>query len=94
MSKYTETPAASPSNMAAADTTVIVCAADYVRVSAPADDFSLSPPLLLRLQTFTAWCNSHLRKAGTQIENIEEDFRDGLKLMLLLEVISGKQLPA
>uniref|UniRef100_A0AAQ4RAH1 Actinin, alpha 1 n=1 Tax=Gasterosteus aculeatus aculeatus TaxID=481459 RepID=A0AAQ4RAH1_GASAC len=39
-------------------------------------------------QTFTAWCNSHLRKAGTQIDNIEEDFRDGLKLMLLLEVIS------
>uniref|UniRef100_A0A8C1D8H8 Actinin, alpha 4 n=2 Tax=Cyprinus carpio TaxID=7962 RepID=A0A8C1D8H8_CYPCA len=33
-------------------------------------------------KTFTAWCNSHLRKAGTQIENIEEDFRDGLKLML------------
>ncbi|OBS82507.1 hypothetical protein A6R68_23514 [Neotoma lepida] len=41
-------------------------------------------------KTFTAWCNSHLRKAGTQIENIEEDFRNGLKLMLLLEVISGK----
>jgi actinin alpha len=44
-------------------------------------------------KTFTAWCNSHLRKAGTQIENIEEDFRNGLKLMLLLEVISGEQLP-
>ncbi|CAL8363020.1 unnamed protein product [Merluccius merluccius] len=43
--------------------------------------------------TFTAWCNSHLRKAGTQIDNIEEDFRDGLKLMLLLEVISGERLP-
>uniref|UniRef100_A0A9J7ZP81 Actinin, alpha 4 n=1 Tax=Cyprinus carpio carpio TaxID=630221 RepID=A0A9J7ZP81_CYPCA len=43
-------------------------------------------------KTFTAWCNSHLRKAGTQIENIEEDFRDGLKLMLLLEVISGQDL--
>uniref|UniRef100_A0A6I8RSV4 Actinin alpha 1 n=1 Tax=Xenopus tropicalis TaxID=8364 RepID=A0A6I8RSV4_XENTR len=42
--------------------------------------------------TFTAWCNSHLRKAGTQIENIDEDFRDGLKLMLLLEVISGERL--
>lgn len=59
-----------------------------------------SDPLLLLLfllsapaaspQTFTAWCNSHLRKAGTQIENIDEDFRDGLKLMLLLEVISGQ----
>ncbi|XP_035987440.1 alpha-actinin-4 isoform X3 [Fundulus heteroclitus] len=44
-------------------------------------------------KTFTAWCNSHLRKAGTQIENIEQDFRDGLKLMLLLEVISGERLP-
>jgi actinin alpha len=44
-------------------------------------------------KTFTAWCNSHLRKAGTAIENIEEDFRNGLKLMLLLEVISGEQLP-
>uniref|UniRef100_A0A8C8AJT4 Calponin-homology (CH) domain-containing protein n=1 Tax=Otus sunia TaxID=257818 RepID=A0A8C8AJT4_9STRI len=39
------------------------------------------------------WCNSHLRKADTQIENIDEDFRDGLKLMLLLEVISGDRLP-
>merc|ERR1711953_1640914 len=43
-------------------------------------------------KTFTAWVNSHLRKAGTQIENIEEDFRNGLK-MLLLEVISGETLP-
>ncbi|KAK4294494.1 hypothetical protein Pmani_019664 [Petrolisthes manimaculis] len=43
--------------------------------------------------TFTAWCNSHLRKAGTLIESIEEEFRNGLKLMLLLEVISGETLP-
>ncbi|KAK6047262.1 hypothetical protein COOONC_15233 [Cooperia oncophora] len=28
-------------------------------------------------KTFTAWCNSHLRKAGTSIELIEEDFRNG-----------------
>ena len=47
---------------------------------------------ILLFQTFTAWVNSHLRKAGTQIENIEEDFRNGLKLMLLLEVISGETL--
>lgn len=43
-------------------------------------------------KTFTRWCNSHLRKADVQIENIEEDFRDGLKLMLLLEVISNETL--
>uniref|UniRef100_A0A2I3RJU2 Actinin alpha 4 n=1 Tax=Pan troglodytes TaxID=9598 RepID=A0A2I3RJU2_PANTR len=50
-------------------------------------------PQWQKQDTFTAWCNSHLRKAGTQIENIDEDFRDGLKLMLLLEVISGERLP-
>lgn len=44
-------------------------------------------------QTFTAWCNSHLRKLNVQIENIEQDFGDGLKLMGLLEVISGERLP-
>lgn len=49
--------------------------------------------LLFCFQTFTAWCNSHLRKAGTAIDNIEDDFRNGLKLMLLLEVISGETLP-
>uniref|UniRef100_A0A8C9P6U0 Actinin alpha 4 n=1 Tax=Spermophilus dauricus TaxID=99837 RepID=A0A8C9P6U0_SPEDA len=53
----------------------------------------LSGKMSLGSFTFTAWCNSHLRKAGTQIENIDEDFRDGLKLMLLLEVISGERLP-
>lgn len=49
--------------------------------------------LLFHFQTFTAWCNSHLRKAGTAIDNIDDDFRNGLKLMLLLEVISGETLP-
>lgn len=49
--------------------------------------------ILYTFQTFTAWCNSHLRKAGTSIDTIEEDFRNGLKLMLLLEVISGEPLP-
>lgn len=43
-------------------------------------------------QTFTAWCNSHLRKADAQIETIEEDFRNGLKLITLLQVISGEKL--
>ncbi|CAF0792573.1 unnamed protein product [Didymodactylos carnosus] len=43
-------------------------------------------------KTFTAWCNSHLRKVGTSIESIDEDFQNGLKLMLLLEVISNEQV--
>lgn len=44
-------------------------------------------------KTFTAWCNSHLAKVGVQIKEIDEDLRDGLKLMLLLEIISGDRLP-
>ena len=44
-------------------------------------------------KTFTAWCNSHLRKAQASIEDISKDFQNGLKLMLLLEVISGERLP-
>ncbi|XP_015766072.1 PREDICTED: alpha-actinin, sarcomeric-like [Acropora digitifera] len=44
-------------------------------------------------KTFTAWCNSHLRKLNKQIEEIDVDFRDGLLLLALLEVISGESLP-
>ncbi|XP_057315716.1 alpha-actinin-like [Hydractinia symbiolongicarpus] len=59
------------------------------------EDRQLLDPAWERQQrkTFTAWCNSHLRKVNVQIETLEEDFRDGLKLMLLLEVISGERLP-
>ncbi|XP_011684038.1 alpha-actinin isoform X2 [Strongylocentrotus purpuratus] len=44
-------------------------------------------------KTFTAWCNSHLRKANANIEEISSDFCNGLKLMMLLEVISSEKLP-
>ncbi|KAF7233347.1 hypothetical protein EG68_04397 [Paragonimus skrjabini miyazakii] len=44
-------------------------------------------------KTFTAWCNSYLRKINTSITNIEDDFQDGLKLIQLLETLSEEQLP-
>ncbi|XP_076815394.1 alpha-actinin-1-like isoform X1 [Clavelina lepadiformis] len=68
---------------------------DYMQQEEGWDREGLLDPAWERQQrkTFTAWCNSHLRKAGTQIESIEDDFRNGLKLMLLLEVISGEHLP-
>lgn len=70
-------------------------AEDYMQQEEEWEREGLLDPLWEKQQrkTFTAWCNSHLRKAGTQIEEINEDFRNGLKLMLLLEVISGEQLP-
>lgn len=45
------------------------------------------------LQTFTAWCNSHLRKVGGQIVELEEDLKDGVLLLHLLECLSGEKLP-
>ncbi|VDD80990.1 unnamed protein product [Mesocestoides corti] len=44
-------------------------------------------------KTFTAWCNSYLRKANTCINDIEVDFRDGLKLLQLLETLAEEPLP-
>ncbi|CAF0858942.1 unnamed protein product [Brachionus calyciflorus] len=68
---------------------------DYMQQEEEWEREGLLDPLWEKQQrkTFTAWCNSHLRKAGTQIEEINDDFRNGLKLMLLLEVISSEQLP-
>ncbi|EGT39114.1 hypothetical protein CAEBREN_19827 [Caenorhabditis brenneri] len=68
---------------------------DYTQQEEEWDREGLLDPAWEKQQkkTFTAWCNSHLRKAGTSIDTIEEDFRNGLKLMLLLEVISGEPLP-
>lgn len=43
-------------------------------------------------KTFTAWCNSHLRKVGTSIEEISTDFSDGIKLAQLLTVIAGDKV--
>lgn len=43
-------------------------------------------------KTFTAWCNSHLRKMGIHIESVAQDFRSGVNLVKLLEVISGGEI--
>ena len=40
-----------------------------------------------------AWCNSHLRKVGIQLKELDKDLRDGLALLKLLELISGDKLP-
>lgn len=50
-------------------------------------------PSFLCVQTFTAWCNSHLRKVGIKINELDQDLRDGLTLLRLLEIISGEKVP-
>ena len=60
-------------------------------LSSPPLPLTFSPPPSL-LQTFTAWCNSHLRKLGIQIKGLDTDFRDGLNLLKLLEIIAGEKI--
>ncbi|EDV23711.1 uncharacterized protein TRIADDRAFT_37811 [Trichoplax adhaerens] len=59
------------------------------------DGATLLDPAWERQQrkTFTAWCNSHLRKVDITINEIEQDLRDGLALIKLLEVIASEKLP-
>ena len=47
---------------------------------------------LIISQTFTKWCNSHLKERMLKIENLETDLADGVALCALLELISSKKL--
>jgi len=46
----------------------------------------------MQIKTFTKWCNMHLAKKGESIENLTQDFRNGVKLIQLLEVIGEASL--
>lgn len=48
---------------------------------------------LIQQNTFTRWANEHLKNAGKTIGNLETDLGDGLRLIALIEVLSGKRLP-
>jgi filamin len=43
-------------------------------------------------KTFTRWCNEHLKDREFFIRNMATDFKDGVKLCHLLEIISGKSV--
>ncbi|XP_071544155.1 filamin-A isoform X13 [Panulirus ornatus] len=47
----------------------------------------------IQQNTFTRWANEHLKSVSKHIGNLETDLSDGLRLIALIEVLSGKQLP-
>lgn len=47
----------------------------------------------IQQNTFTRWANEHLKSVNKHIGNLETDLSDGLRLIALIEVLSGKQLP-
>ncbi|CAG5094889.1 Oidioi.mRNA.OKI2018_I69.XSR.g13937.t1.cds [Oikopleura dioica] len=46
----------------------------------------------IQKKTFTKWCNQHLKKSGSTIDDLYEDLRDGFKLLSLLQNLSGQSL--
>lgn len=47
----------------------------------------------IQQNTFTRWANEHLKTVNKHIQNLETDLSDGLNLITLIEVLSGKKLP-
>lgn len=47
----------------------------------------------IQQNTFTRWANEHLKTVNKTIASLESDLADGLRLIALIEVLSGKKLP-
>lgn len=47
----------------------------------------------IQQNTFTRWANEHLKTVNKYVACLESDFSDGLRLLALVEVLSGKKLP-
>uniref|UniRef100_A0A3B3ZQH0 Calponin-homology (CH) domain-containing protein n=1 Tax=Periophthalmus magnuspinnatus TaxID=409849 RepID=A0A3B3ZQH0_9GOBI len=46
----------------------------------------------IQQNTFTRWCNEHLKCVNKTVTDLQKDFSDGLKLISLLEVLSQKKM--
>nr|XP_029521876.1 filamin-A-like isoform X12 [Oncorhynchus nerka] len=46
----------------------------------------------IQQNTFTRWCNEHLKCLNKRINDLQKDLADGLKLIGLLEVLSQKKM--
>lgn len=46
----------------------------------------------IQQNTFTRWCNEHLKCVNKRIANLQTDLGDGLRLIGLLEVLSQKKM--
>uniref|UniRef100_A0ACB8EHB4 Uncharacterized protein n=1 Tax=Sphaerodactylus townsendi TaxID=933632 RepID=A0ACB8EHB4_9SAUR len=65
------------------------CAAMPVTEKDLAED---APWKRIQQNTFTRWCNEHLRCVNKRIGNLQYDLSDGLRLIALLEVLSQKRM--
>lgn len=54
-----------------------------------ADD---APWKKIQQNTFTRWCNEHLKSVNKRIADLQLDLSDGLRLISLLEILSQKKM--
>lgn len=47
----------------------------------------------IQQNTFTRWANEHLKTVNKYIACLDADLSDGIRLLCLVEVLSGKKLP-
>lgn len=46
---------------------------------------------LIQKNTFTRWANEHLKTVNKNLMDLETDLSDGLRLIALIEVLSGRK---
>ena len=46
----------------------------------------------IQKNTFTRWCNEHLKCVNKRLASLDTDLSDGLRLISLLEVLSQKKM--
>lgn len=47
----------------------------------------------IQQNTFTRWANEHLKSIQMNINSLEADLSDGLRLIALIEILSQKRMP-
>lgn len=47
---------------------------------------------LIQKNTFTRWANEHLKAVNKHLADLETDLSDGLRMVALVEVLSGKKI--
>uniref|UniRef100_A0A8C1UGN7 Filamin B n=1 Tax=Cyprinus carpio TaxID=7962 RepID=A0A8C1UGN7_CYPCA len=85
----------SPYITARAGASVINHATHEYSVIMPATEKDLAddaPWKKIQQNTFTRWCNEHLKSVNKRVADLQLDLSDGLRLISLLEVLSQKKM--
>ena len=53
---------------------------------------SSSSSELMEIMTLTRWCNQHLKKKLLEIEDLSTDLCDGVRLIVLFEILSQEKI--